>query len=527
MLKKISLLSLLFILIFGSLFTTVNAKNISDPRPSSEAELDGSISIMGKATNGNEETPGEWYIGATPSNLDPAKPVLLFVHGLNSTAQVWWEDSDMYSTAYNAGYQSTFIQLYDAGGQNEDMWDNGQLLADKIQEIFSHFNGRPITVVAHSKGGVDTQTALTYYGANQYVDNVITLSSPHHGSQLADLSYSSSAGWLADLIGAKGDGTYSMQMAEMEAFRNQTDVQPLAYYNDYYTLAGTAWGSMFTSTFYGGMYLSQYGSNDGVVTVDSSRLPGGQELAVGDWTHTEIRSGITFPVFENYLADAQVTNLTSSKEKKKNKNIKTNQWVDGGELKGNNQLSMFVEDGVEEININLMTAKQPESITLVSPSGQEHPASFKSTKLTEGIFVNAINHQTAIKWPESGEWHIEVKAQPDDAYLLLTDYKTDKKFSLNKSIKRNAALDLTYNLKSDSSKVKPQTIETTYHVTASANPIESYTFSKKGNAIQHIKLDQPDQVYNITIEIEGQTRSGETFKRTIIESVKVPGPPHR
>ncbi|WP_279401318.1 hypothetical protein [Piscibacillus salipiscarius] len=129
MYKKISLVTLFLVLIFGSVFTNADTQKLEDPKL--VAPQDDGISIMGKASNGNDETPGEWYIGSTPSNLDPSKPILLFVHGLNSTAQIWWEDNDMYQTAYDAGYQTTFLQLHDAGGYNEDMWDNGQLLAEK------------------------------------------------------------------------------------------------------------------------------------------------------------------------------------------------------------------------------------------------------------------------------------------------------------------------------------------------------------------------------------------------------------
>src|SRR5699024_10611495 len=147
------------------------------PEPS---ELDDIFTpiLLGDPGNGNDETPGEWIKGDTPPNLKEDAPVLLFVPGLNNVAQIFYQDNDMYDTAYDAGYQKAFIQLYDAGGEFADMLDNGELLAEKIDEISDHFDGKPITIVAYSKGGVDTQTALAHYGAWDKVDNVITLSSP-------------------------------------------------------------------------------------------------------------------------------------------------------------------------------------------------------------------------------------------------------------------------------------------------------------------------------------------------------------
>lgn len=96
----------------------------------------------------------------------------------------------MLQQARDAGYQTAAINLYDANGTSQDMWDNGKLLADKIKVISNHF-GKKLIVIAHSKGGVDTQTTLVYNRAAPYVQRVITLSSPHYGSQLADLAYSS------------------------------------------------------------------------------------------------------------------------------------------------------------------------------------------------------------------------------------------------------------------------------------------------------------------------------------------------
>ena len=77
-----------------------------------------------------------------------------------------------------------------------------KIVSTKLEEIYNHF-GKKVNIVAHSKGGIDTQAALVGYGANRFVGNVITLATPHHGSNLADLSYSWWAGWLASILGQK------------------------------------------------------------------------------------------------------------------------------------------------------------------------------------------------------------------------------------------------------------------------------------------------------------------------------------
>src|SRR5699024_1227791 len=108
-------------------------------------------STQGKAGNGNDETPGEWYAGDAPTNPVPNAPVLLFVPGLNNIAQIFWEDNDMRETAREAGYQTAFVQLHDAGGASADMWDNGEVLAENVKALSEHLEGGDEAISAYCK----------------------------------------------------------------------------------------------------------------------------------------------------------------------------------------------------------------------------------------------------------------------------------------------------------------------------------------------------------------------------------------
>lgn len=66
----------------------------------------------GDLGNGSSGVPGKWYLGADPAWIDPAKSPIVFVHGYNNSASVWWEGNDMYETALANGYQTAFIDLY-------------------------------------------------------------------------------------------------------------------------------------------------------------------------------------------------------------------------------------------------------------------------------------------------------------------------------------------------------------------------------------------------------------------------------
>ncbi|TCP31298.1 PGAP1-like protein [Scopulibacillus darangshiensis] len=489
------------------------------------------LPITGVVGNGNDETPGEWYAGATPANLRADAPVLLFVQGLNSTADVWWEDNNMYDTAYNQGYQTAFVQLYDAGGTSASMWKNGQLLSEKIKEISEHFNHKPITIVAHSKGGVDSQTALTYYGAWKYVDNVITLSGPHHGSELANLAYSYWAGWLADILGLKGEGTYVLQTGYMDHFRTQTDVQLRVTENDYYTLGGTDWGSAFSATWLGGLYLSRYGASDGAVRVTSSRLPEkeGRQVAIGDWNHFSIRTGVTFPVFQDYLmGDLAEESAERFTGKSAEAIAGANRWIHGGKLAGavNESISIPVEDDVKSLTIDLLTKHPLSKTKLFDSTGKQVKADIKTTKTDNVYFRGTIHNFFTLQHPKPGNLQLKLTASQDDAYLLTADFATNKKIKLQKiDIKRSKSLSkdykLSFQLKANPSRIDPQTLKAAYHITKTGDHEHTKSFMVSGTAdlSKEMTLTEPNQVYNITVDIEGLTNLGNPFKRTFIDSV--------
>ena len=67
-------------------------------------------------------TPGDWFLGDRPPNYNSSKPPIVFVQGKNGNSTSWYGETsyhgvnDMYTKAYDAGYQTVFVQLYDAAG---------------------------------------------------------------------------------------------------------------------------------------------------------------------------------------------------------------------------------------------------------------------------------------------------------------------------------------------------------------------------------------------------------------------------
>ncbi|WAA09218.1 lipase family alpha/beta hydrolase [Fervidibacillus albus] len=464
--------------------------------------------------------PGEWYEGEIPARVDPNKAPILFVHGLNSSSATWTDSNDMDEIAYQNGYQTAYINLY----PTRNMWDNGQLLADVIEEMYDHF-GKKLVIVAHSKGGVDTQSALVHYGAHPYVQRVITLSSPHQGSELADLAYSSWAGWLADILGSKNDATYSLQTGYMENFRQQTDAHPNVQKVPFYTLAGTKWGSFGSSLYWGGLYLSTYGENDGAVTVARSRLNYGNELAVGDWNHTTIKEGSSiFNYISPYFQLQGITDVTNQRnafeyqldEREARPNLQT--YYRGGHYKGKVEETFYVEDGVKEMTVNWLSEKKDTDIVLLDPNGNTI-TDFSVTVDESPIFQGAYVYQRSINKPVPGKWKI-IAVQKEEHYLMnivfdssLNEDLVVKAYGGNElkisvsanSYKRNSGL-MTANISLEYMDVKNKRVER--------------AMIKKDAKTREIRVNPfGDGIYNVTIDIEGKTVNGYPFNRTVVTSV--------
>ncbi|MBT2691252.1 hypothetical protein J7I93_24255 [Bacillus sp. ISL-47] len=448
-------------------------------------------------------TPGYWYAGDTPGLIDPEKSPLVFVHGYNNSSAVWHEGNDMYEVALANGYETAFIDLH----PDRDMWANGAMLAEKLEDMYHHFGGKKLVVVGYSKGGVDIQTALVHYGAHQYVSNVISLSSPHHGTQLADLAHSSAAWWLAALLGNNNEATESLQTGNMQYFRAITDTHENAAKNFYFTLGGTKWGSFGSASYWGGLYLSQYGKNDGVVTTVNSRLPGASIVQEGSWNHTTIREGsYTFQVFRPYTMVTQPASVLASASKiTPISQPNVHSIVKGGKAVNALNDHFAVEENVKSMTVSFLSEKNLSSLTLTGPDGKEYKTK-KVYKEGSEFFKGAWVHQFEMDAPEAGPWSL--KGPRNASYL----YTVSLDSPLNDTLQQTAGI-------MNKNKIY-KTKWTHFGFDSTGKKLQEKTKGEKSGLLADSEFKQ-EGVYNVTTEVRGVTSNGKPFERTIIESFYV------
>lgn len=364
--------------------------------------------------------PGTITYGPAPAS--PVKPqVLVFVHGWSAGAETWTVGNDMPTRASRSGYRTAFVDLY----SDRNMWDNGTLLASEINQILGHFGTTHVTLVAHSKGGVDAQTCAVYNGMATHISQIITLGTPHHGTPLADLAWSSWAGWLAGLIGQKNEGNRVLQTGYMAWYRGQTDGRAEARSVPMATAGGTSAGPFFSKYYWGGLAIS--GTSDGVVGIGSTHNPNERtRLFQRYWNHGELPLGAnSWPYLQ-----AQVPTATFAfkapliSESMADPEQPLDHIYRGGVTEsGLASFEVPVDPGQPLVHFVLQTSRRPLWARVVSPSGRVRVL----RPTAQGPLAGAETRGHTEFQPEPGTWRISFMAKEEDAYFFVAQFPGDRR----------------------------------------------------------------------------------------------------
>ena len=390
------------------------------PTPKEDSQI---LAISG---GGSGPAPGTILVGAVPPNSS-SKPVLVFIHGYQGSANTWLPDggNDMYSRAYNDGYRTAFVSVY----EDQTMWTNGQLFRDQLAAITNYYGVNRVVVVAHSKGGLDTDAAVVHYGAHVDVERVITLGSPHYGSPLADLAQSGWTSWLGAIFGQFNDATYVMQTGYMNYFRSVTDNHANRPKTAFRTLGGWDWDT-FSTLGPSGSYLSSIGysyfwgggGNDGVVPYNLSRRPNSTELYYSGssrtkYDHFELNQGPNvWTTIRGQLPSTLSREAVPTSET-------TADYVPTDKV-GSRFLVVASQGGASEFTIDGGATRATVEIRTLTEGGMlkvmdaaQRPVAMevtKETSETEGLLGRYVKQYT-LEQPTAGKYNLDL----DEPYLAI------------------------------------------------------------------------------------------------------------
>jgi triacylglycerol lipase len=194
------------------------------------------------------------------------------------------------------------VDLYFGG---TDAWGicetNAELLKEQVETVLRETGKERVNIIGYSTGGIDARYMIWKYDLGGQVASLVTISTPHQGSELADLVFQQKITYtrfgkalirgLGKHSGDREPAPYELGFRytrkEMEKFNAMVLPDPRVYYLSVYSVIKSGWDDpLFGWTRW---YINRKaGMNDGVVS-EKSVLWHGEIMGAGDRiSHLEI-----------------------------------------------------------------------------------------------------------------------------------------------------------------------------------------------------------------------------------------------
>jgi len=188
---------------------------------------------------------------------------------------------------------------------NTDAWggyeSNALLLKNTIENILLETKAERVNIIAHSKGGIDSRYLIWKHNFGGKIASLTTVSTPHHGSEVADLIYDKEITHknftrkVLSIFGKLYGDTnpdlynvnYQLTTAKMKEFNKSITMDDNVFYQSLYTTMDNAFDDrVFFHTY---SYVNKIsGSNDGLVSECSAKWGNNIAKIEGGISHAEI-----------------------------------------------------------------------------------------------------------------------------------------------------------------------------------------------------------------------------------------------
>lgn len=467
---------------------------------------------QGSCSNSLSQPSGQsfWVGPVTGTNQNGA--VVVFVHGYTSDHNTWTGSNYSVRDACAQGFRVAAVDL----GGTSSIWNNGQSLTTKLQAIANYYGVSKVNIMAHSKGGLDSQTAIVFYGGYQYVQRYVAFGTPFGGTDLADHACS----WYGSWLWQCNDATMDMRTGNMTYVRSVTDPRP----ENNSVLAYAARGSK--CDWYNPACALISGSDDGVVPTWSA-WANGRDSHISDRSdlrHGEVHQTQRYNVswLFNYLGRATLTegeSLTEASLTARHSGlvVQSHYLLRGGEVAGERVETLTVEGGLSALDLSLI-ATADVTVTAVSPSGVAY--TFTAIELPADGILRGKGYSTRILQPEAGEWTVAITSS------VPADFRVG--YYLKAGMEGGISVRLANDLQTvfQPGEALPLRVAVAGRVqnvvaTATLRDNNQNVVVEASGLQAALPLPAANGIYNLDVTVTGIAADGTPFERTLITSVAV------
>lgn len=162
----------------------------------------------------------------------------------------------------------------------------GKELAERIKTIVKETGCEKVNIIAHSKGGLDSRSAISEWGCEEYVASLTTINTPHNGCFFADYLLDKISKKICDSVASKYNSTlkllgdqdpdFMVAVTDLtaKAARKRNELlkdSESVYYQSVGSKLNVAQSGQFPLNMSYHLVKHFDGANDGLVSVDSAK----------------------------------------------------------------------------------------------------------------------------------------------------------------------------------------------------------------------------------------------------------------
>lgn len=137
-----------------------------------------------------------WFGDDDTSDEPPGDEPVILVHGFGDASWTpWWDELE--NNLVEAGYDESEIYRVDLGNllttvNSPEVY--AEEVCDQVKEVWMAEGYQEVDIISHSMGGLDSRYCAERLGGDKYIDDMVTIATPHQGTHAAHLGFFTPAG---------------------------------------------------------------------------------------------------------------------------------------------------------------------------------------------------------------------------------------------------------------------------------------------------------------------------------------------